>query len=107
MMTKDTHFLNKQQTAEAEDEDVLGDFVASPQHVGFQAGGLVLVFMQEQQRLYWGGRALAVLAWGHGLVTGPRCILQQGQEALTAPPEQTREAYSREVAEGKRGGVTD
>lgn len=106
-MTKDTHFLDKQQTAEAEDEDVLGDFVASPQHVGFQAGGLVLVFMQEQQRLYWGGRALAVLAWGHGLVTGPRCILQQGQEALTAPPEQTCEAYSREVAEGKRGGVTD
>lgn len=103
------YLLDKQQAAQAEDEDVLGHFVASPQHAGFEAGGLGLVFVQEQERLHWGGGArgaLGVLGKGHGFVTGPSCVLQQGQEAPAAPPEEAHESYTREVAEGEGEGVT-
>lgn len=48
---KDRHFLHQQQAAQAEDEDVLGHFVTPPHHVGSEAGGLGLVFMQKQEGL--------------------------------------------------------
>lgn len=99
MSAKDRYLLNKQQATQAEDEDVLGYFVTSPHHVGFEAGGFGLVFMQEQQRLHWGGSALDILSRGHRFITGSCRVLQQGQETPTAPPEQPHNPYPREVAE--------
>lgn len=106
VLDKDGHFLCEHQAAQAENEDVLRNLITSPQHVGFEAGSFGLVFMQEQQRLCRGGSALGVLGRGHGLITGPCCILQQGQEAPTRPPQQTSESYPGQVAEGKVEGAT-
>lgn len=97
--TEDGHLLHKQQATQADHQDVLGYFVTSPHHVGAEARGSGLLFVQEQQGLDGGGGALNILAGGHGFVAGSRRVLQQGQEAPTAPPQQPDHPHPREVAQ--------